>query len=60
MTSDSRKSGKLRCTVTPNISWANQKAELCVYRWLRAHPTFDVMSAFVGASDFISSVLSRR
>jgi len=39
--------------------WANQKTKSCLYRWQCAHTMFDVscFSAFVRASDFISSIL---
>jgi len=52
--------GKLGYVIVDNVSWANQKAESFVNRWLHTHALFIVTChpVFVKASDVISSVLS--
>jgi len=62
MTLGPEKSGKLLNVILLNGIWANQKPEPVVFRWLRAHATFDVtfFPAFVGVPDVISGLLSIR
>jgi len=56
------KAGNYATTQRRRLIWANWKTETFMYRWPRAHASFDVtcFPAFVGASNVISSVLSIR
>ena len=56
------KGGNFPDAITHNVIWTNEKTKSCVYLWQCAQASLDVtcFSAFVGASDVISSVPSIR